>query len=217
MLSYCNNNRGETALETYWKAHDNACDGTMMLAVAENHFAMSGMKAIRGTNSIITTSGEHYGHNLWTNNQQGKHVFLTYIQGVDRGIPWSMARKDSIIAEQNWGGVYDNSAMLPRGTFHQVVHDVTYTITQGNWSVNIDCPQVKNRSYRIYADSPVPTNGVINIYYDSSKSDGVWVKNQHVSDTNEVNYVARVTSDVIYATCYYVGTYTLHVVEEWMD
>lgn len=108
-----NNQWGYTTLEETWHGKSYAWDCLATMLACENNLAVTGLRLIRGTNSINNDSNsEDYGKNTWVDSDTGKHYYVRTQQG--RNNVWHTRRLDSIIKEDAWVSRPVGRVRLPR-------------------------------------------------------------------------------------------------------
>lgn len=93
---------GITTKEEFWHHYNFAWDVLDVIAMIDNNPNITGIKLIRGKNSIIQEEGDDFGKNVWADGDFDgiEHYRADYQE--KRGAEWHTHRLDSIIKEDNW-------------------------------------------------------------------------------------------------------------------
>lgn len=93
---------GISTKEEFWHHYNFAWDVLDVIAMIDNNPNITGIKLIRGKNSIIQEEGDDFGKNVWADGDFDgiEHYRADYQE--KRGAEWHTHRLDSIIKEDNW-------------------------------------------------------------------------------------------------------------------
>lgn len=93
---------GITTKEEFWHHYNFAWDVLDVIAMIDNNPNITGIKLIRGKNSIIQEEGDDFGKNVWADGDFDgiEHYRADYQE--KRSAEWHTHRLDSIIKEDNW-------------------------------------------------------------------------------------------------------------------